>query len=1072
MKKLSLVLIFSLLMSLVAVPAVSAATPAELFADYLANFDAAPQFIQIGEDDTSEEGVIIRRGYFEYESLNGYTAYAVIAMPADGTALPGLVYYHGSAQTVEANALPAAVRYAKAGYVVIAPELYGITDQATKNENTNGSYDLGDYDGAIYNMSAGAKGSAMYAAIGTGIEAYKILSKLENVDATKIGVSGTSYGGYMATMVSGLLGSRIQATYALYGAGFFDQGTIFGDGMLTYDGSIGVPPSIATTDRAQAAQWRAAWFESFDAGRAAGTITDLFVAASTNDGFFYPTSINATIEAAPNKNLNFSPNDNHSLINTPHGENLDLTYLNSKLKGGDALPKFTYVAIMENADGTKSVNAIVENGALAEGNILDVRVWYSSPNKGWQEREWKSASMNLHDYFYGITLPDEVISGNCDWYVSAYNDVGAATSIVYRNAGVLQNQTSNTSVVKNGEFENNGASWSGGTWQAGGVNGSTGSYTATQNVEQTIPLVSGQQYTFSAYVKVDEALPFQALLLINDGYVPVINYTTPLTPGVWNKVEGQYTSPVTGDVRMFLTTNNPGKAFTVDSFRVKAASRSMYEITETSLAPLAPGYVFETVPEGGYYLGGEYTKATYTHVDGGNGWLRSNATLYGGVDYIVRFVYRGDAAAVENVTGFDLLVLDQNGAVLKQYQVPAPTGEWQVFECKFSRGENQGAGSNSAIDLPTFNIFEFRPTGITAAGTPVVLEMMPLSIQRSNNLIGNGDFEMGVGEGVNPVGFNLVELTASVRAGVGKDGSNGLVMDSRAGGLARVQRLGVQNQLSHYGGVTYQISADFKALEGHGTAFTIMGDGWTNLLTNPNPEQNIPTTDGFTTYTGTFTPQADGTFGTFYMGMWGGNNAAHFVMDNLQMLEPKVSAAIVPVEEKTYVDGRIAVDHTFTQVAKFIEEDSLYRISTSEDGENWTVVASGRSQANYAPIEYIPQAEDVGKFVKIDLIPRDERGALGDPVSYTTTSKVAATPFTFVENVAAYTNYDETQSVTLVVATYEGDSLKNVALKTETVEKGATITLTGPTRAAGETVKVMVLGSLENLNPLLPALGQ
>ena len=63
---------------------------------------------------------------------------------------------------------------------------------------------------------------------GLGLRAhFNLLASQEDVDKSRIGITGISCGGYMVTMLSGLLDGRVKAVFNLYGSGFVQYGSVF-----------------------------------------------------------------------------------------------------------------------------------------------------------------------------------------------------------------------------------------------------------------------------------------------------------------------------------------------------------------------------------------------------------------------------------------------------------------------------------------------------------------------------------------------------------------------------------------------------------------------------------------------------------------------------------------------------------------------------------------------------------------------------------------------------------------------------------------------------------------------------
>ncbi len=134
-----------------------------------------------------------------------------------------------------------------------------------------------------------AYGSKRFTAIGNSTIFDAALAALQGLyllrdqpGVTNIGVTGVSWGGYMTTMLSGLAPSYIDAAFSSYGSGFYDSGSTFLKDLDT-----------------MRAEERAAWLQYLDAGRRAKNIAaPFFIAAASNDNWFYPPAVLATLNGS------------------------------------------------------------------------------------------------------------------------------------------------------------------------------------------------------------------------------------------------------------------------------------------------------------------------------------------------------------------------------------------------------------------------------------------------------------------------------------------------------------------------------------------------------------------------------------------------------------------------------------------------------------------------------------------------------------------------------------------------------------------------------------------------------
>lgn len=71
-----------------------------------------------------------------------------------------------------------------------------------------------------FNLTDGPRSSTLTDAEVAGLEAFNLLKAQPQTDTAKIGITGFSWVGYSTTFLSGLLGNKVKAAYAVFGCGF------------------------------------------------------------------------------------------------------------------------------------------------------------------------------------------------------------------------------------------------------------------------------------------------------------------------------------------------------------------------------------------------------------------------------------------------------------------------------------------------------------------------------------------------------------------------------------------------------------------------------------------------------------------------------------------------------------------------------------------------------------------------------------------------------------------------------------------------------------------------------------
>lgn len=362
------------------------------FAPYL--HGKAPAITQVLSDSGG-----IKRLLFHSLDVNGIPTliHAAVIRPATPGNYPGLLVLHGGGGSAE---IDKGIKWAQQGYIVVTLDLPGIAD-GKKLKLSSGYWKEFAYGSKRFtNIS----NSTIFDAVLAALQGLYLLRDQPGV--TGIGVTGVSWGGYMTTMLSGLAPSYIDAAFSTYGSGFYDSASTFTKDLDT-----------------MRVKERAAWLQYLDAGRRAKNITaPFFIAAASNDNWFYPPAVMATLNAsdAPVNHF-FAPNANHAAP-VPGGNStkdrvgtmdMELAYFNYYLKAkGMPLP-----LISDEVNNNTGVQFYVDS----KTNLTAVTVHYSTDST-WTKRKWIAAEatpIKNKPGWYEATLPDSAKARGSWWFASA-----------------------------------------------------------------------------------------------------------------------------------------------------------------------------------------------------------------------------------------------------------------------------------------------------------------------------------------------------------------------------------------------------------------------------------------------------------------------------------------------------------------------------------------------------------------------------------------------------------------------------------------------------------------------------
>ncbi len=365
----------------------------------------APEIIEVLHEKTVD-GVALKEVHFLSRTVETDSGaidskiFALIARPEKEGQYPGLLVLHGGGGEAEADK---AIRWAKRGYIVLTLDIPGIMN-AQKKGNSFGHWSALEYGDNQFIATPDITHSVLFDGIVAVVQGLYLLHAQPGVKKGCVGVSGISWGGYAATMVTGLANEYVDATFSIYGSGYYDEGSAF----------------EAQLDRMGEAD-KNKWLKYLDAGRRSHQIrTPYFIAAATNDRWFYPPAVMATLRMVGNHgNHLFSPNTNHR-ISVPGGS--DEPQPTGWLKMEDYY--FRY-----HLKGTGSPFPVLENGATAveDGKVVfDVKqsteikqalVYYNIDDEAWPEKKWiEVQAVVISNGLYEAVLPKEFWEKGGYWF--------------------------------------------------------------------------------------------------------------------------------------------------------------------------------------------------------------------------------------------------------------------------------------------------------------------------------------------------------------------------------------------------------------------------------------------------------------------------------------------------------------------------------------------------------------------------------------------------------------------------------------------------------------------------------
>jgi dienelactone hydrolase len=324
---------------------------------------------------SEKDGIVTEEVMFHAENDGGKNVeiFAIFSYPKNAKKLPAYIWNQGGLG--QASAHPTEFG-AKRGYATLC------IDFPMPGYRSTGGYPI------VSGLEVGddPKKAPIYHGAVALLRAVSFLESRPEVDKNKIGMAGSSWGGFYTTLMVGI-DPRLKAGSSLFGCGRLDLGNLWWDGQ-GWD---------SKRDQAYRERWRT----TLDPGwRLAGKKTPMAWFTGTNDVFYWLPSVMASHEAAAGpKHLGLVPNWSHAL--TPELDEQVFAWLDVHLKG---------------AAGFTAVSPLTET---EKGDKLEARWKFSGPRKvvraelflshgdagNWRRRHWRTIPGEIHGDTCTVRLP-------------------------------------------------------------------------------------------------------------------------------------------------------------------------------------------------------------------------------------------------------------------------------------------------------------------------------------------------------------------------------------------------------------------------------------------------------------------------------------------------------------------------------------------------------------------------------------------------------------------------------------------------------------------------------------------
>ena len=339
---------------------------------------------------------LVQEVYYKGEPYHGKPTrvFAYLGRPNTGKGpYPAMLLVHGGGGKAFRDW---AEHWAKRGYVALAMDTAGcgpngpLVDGGPDQSDATKFRDFSDEE---------VRDMWTYHAVAAVIRGHSLLAQLREVDRSRIGITGISWGGYLTCIVAGL-DDRLRVAVPVYGCGFLGEDSVW----------------KATALAKMCPDARERWLRDFDPSQYLGGVKCPILFLNGNKDFAYPLdSYRASYRLVPAglRHLSVIPDLPHSHIWT--FAEVD-QFVDSVLCSGAPLPRLS-TPLLHGDVVTATVRA---STPIKQASLL-----YTTDAGEWQKRRWESVPGEIKSKTILAHLPSR---RPLTWYLLITDEGGLRVS--------------------------------------------------------------------------------------------------------------------------------------------------------------------------------------------------------------------------------------------------------------------------------------------------------------------------------------------------------------------------------------------------------------------------------------------------------------------------------------------------------------------------------------------------------------------------------------------------------------------------------------------------------------------
>ncbi len=337
---------------------------------------------------TESNGIVTEEVMYHSETFNGVSVdiFAILAYPKNATNLPAIIWNQGGLSQADANIITS--QAAQRGYLGMC------IDFPLPGYRSTGGFNIV----AGLNQTPDPFDADISRGVVALLKAVSFLQTRPEVDPDKIGMAGSSWGGFYTTLMAGV-DPRIKAASSMFGTGELQTGNLWWD-------TGGRSSQFDATAREK---WRTTLDPAF---RLTKRDTPIGFFSGTDDQFYWMPALTKTYnEVIGPRHLTLTPSYNHALDGALFDEVFE--FLDVHLKGATPLLAVSPLSISKANGKLTATFTIENNGSTRTPQSANVILSFGDDGN-WPSRAWKTIPANIN----GNTVTAELPNGPINYYVS------------------------------------------------------------------------------------------------------------------------------------------------------------------------------------------------------------------------------------------------------------------------------------------------------------------------------------------------------------------------------------------------------------------------------------------------------------------------------------------------------------------------------------------------------------------------------------------------------------------------------------------------------------------------------